>query len=119
MRIVRAAGHREHPVPGQPTWALIRLAVTLPPRVTRGQFRRNLKKMVITSMGQDVLQRGRTDSELESLNGHVLRMADRLGIDAPYNRTVYELCRERFGPGFQPMTEREVLDAVRARVRAG
>ncbi len=67
-------------------------------------------------MGQDVIQRGRSETELESLNGVIIRLADQHGIAAPYNRTVYELCRQRFAASpFEPMDVRDVLAAVERR----
>jgi len=114
LRIVRAAGYRECKVGGMPSWALMTAAARLPRFVTRRPFEQNVKKMVISSMAQDILQRGGTDSELESLNGYFLALADRHGLQVPYNRAVYELCREKFVAGFEPIDVREVWDRVRA-----
>jgi 2-dehydropantoate 2-reductase len=113
VRIVRAAGYRECQVGGMPSWSLMTAAATLPLFVTRGPFEKNVKKMVISSMAQDIIQRGGTDSELESINGYFLTLADRHGVRAPFNRAVYELCREHFKPGFTPLDVRDVWDRVR------
>jgi len=73
--------------------------------------------MVVSSMAQDIIQRGGSDSELESINGYTLELADAHGVDAPYNRTVYELCREKFArPEFQPMDVEEVWKEVSKRL---
>jgi 2-dehydropantoate 2-reductase len=115
IAIVRAAGHREFRMEGMPSWLLMRAAARLPLFLTRPAFNANMRKMVVSSMAQDVLQRGRTESELESLNGHFLRLAERHDVRAPYNRAIYDLCRERFGkPGFVPMDVREVWELVKA-----
>jgi 2-dehydropantoate 2-reductase len=109
---VKAAGMREYKVPGFPTWALIRVGATLPRVLTRGMFKKNLAKMRITSMAQDI-QRGSDDNELESLNGPLLALADKHGVKAPVSRVVYTLCRERFAQKpFVPMDVRDVLAAV-------
>ncbi len=116
-RIVRAAGYREFHVKGQPSWMLITIGAKVPRMLTRATFRRTVKTMVMTSMGQDVLQRGRNVTELESLNGVLIRLADQHGIAAPYNRTVHELCRQRFAASpFEPMDVRDVLAAVERRL---
>jgi 2-dehydropantoate 2-reductase len=115
-RIVEAAGFHELRIGGMPSWMLMRAAAVLPRFLTKRKFEQNVKKMVVSSMAQDILQRGGTDSELDSLNGYFVQLADRHGVAAPYNRAVYELCKERFGkPGFQPMDVREVWTEVQAR----
>jgi len=112
-QIVRAAGHKECRIGGMPPWWLMRAAATLPQRLTRGAFEKNVKKMVISSMAQDVLQRGGTDSELDTLNGHFIALADRHRLAVPYNRAVYALCKARFGkPDFKPMDLTDVWAEV-------
>jgi 2-dehydropantoate 2-reductase len=113
VRIARAAGYHECQVGGMPSWALITAAARLPGFVTKRPFEANVKKMVISSMAQDILQRGGSDSELESLNGYFVTMAARQGLRVPYNRAIYDLCRESFRPGFQPLDVRDVWERVR------
>ena len=114
VRIARAAGYRECQVGGMPSWALMIAGAKLPPFVTRSAFEKNVKKMVISSMAQDILQRGGSESELESINGYFLRLAGEHRLSVPYNRAVYELCRENFGkPHFQPLDVREVWERAR------
>lgn len=111
--IVKAAGYRESRLGGMPPWLQIRAGAKLPRVITKGLFERNVKKMVISSMAQDVLQRGGSDSELESLNGYVLSLADKYHVPAPYNRTIYELCKREFAkPGFKPLDVAEVWAEV-------
>ena len=113
VRIVRAAGYRESRLGGMPPWRKLQAGATLPQVLTRGMFRRNLKKMVISSMAQDVIQRGGSDSELESLNGYMLALAERCNVAAPYNRAVYDLCRREFAKEtFTPMDVRDVWREV-------
>lgn len=111
--IVRAAGYRECRLGGMPSWRLMWAAAHLPQWLTRGAFRRNVKKMVISSMAQDVVQRGSAESEIETLNGRLIALADAHGLAVPVNRAIYRLCRERFGkPGFQPLAIEEVWAEV-------
>ncbi len=116
VQIVRAAGHHECRLGGMPSWKLMWAAANLPAFLTRGAFEANVKKMVISSMAQDVLQRGGADSELETLNGHFIRLADDKKLKVPYNRAVYGLCKERFGKGLEPMGVEEVWGAVKGRL---
>ena len=39
------------------------------------------------SMVQDMIIRQKNQSELESLNGYFVKLADSLGIDIPYNKS--------------------------------
>ena len=113
VKIVKAAGYRESLLGGMPPWAKLRAGATLPQMLTRGMFKRNIKKMVISSMAQDVIQRGGSSSELESLNGYMLALADRHGVDAPYNRVIYDLCKREFAQdSFTPMDVRDVWKEV-------
>jgi 2-dehydropantoate 2-reductase len=114
VQIVRSAGRRECRLGGMPSWMLMWAAANLPPFLTRGAFEKNVKKMVISSMAQDVLQRGGADSELETLNGHFIRLADRHRLAVPYNRAVYAMCKERFGKGLPPVDIETVWSAVKA-----
>jgi ketopantoate reductase len=110
--ILKAAGYKEHRLGGMPSWLLITLAAKLPLWATRRAFEKNIKKMVISSMAQDIIQRGATSSELSSLNGYFIDLAKKHGISAPYNEAVYELCLEHFKPGFKPLTLSQVWQRV-------
>ncbi|HCY84600.1 MAG TPA: hypothetical protein DHV36_05630 [Desulfobacteraceae bacterium] len=115
VKIVKAAGYKECKLGGMPSWTLMRAAATLPRFVTRKAFEKNVKKMVISSMAQDILQKGRTDSELETLNGYFISLADKHGVKAPYNRTIYDICRKEFAkPGFIPWDVTDVWEKVEA-----
>jgi len=113
IQVVKAAGCRESKLGGMPSWTLLRAGARLPQPLTRAMFERNVKKMVLSSMAQDIIQRGGKDSELESINGALLELADRHGVPARINRAVYDLCRKRFAePKFEPMDVREVWEWV-------
>ena len=105
VAIVKAAGYRESRLGGMPPWLKIQAGAVLPRFLTAGMFRRNAKKMVMSSMAQDVIQHGRADTELETINGYLLSLADRHGLAVPYNRAVYVLCREHFArDDFTPLS---------------
>ncbi len=114
VQVVKAAGYRECRLGGMPSWSTMRAGAKLPGFLVRGTFRKNVSKMVRSSMSQDILQRGGTESELESLNGYILDLADKHGVLVPYNRAIYDLCRENFGQsGFKPLDVTEVWDRVK------
>jgi len=119
VRIIRGAGYKECKLGGMPSWILLEAAAKLPQFITRGLFEKNVKKMVMSSMAQDIIQRGGTESELESLNGYFIKLADRRGLKVPYNRAIYELCKREFGkPDFQPLDVTEVWAKVQEKMGA-
>jgi hypothetical protein len=63
-------------------------------------------------MTQDVMQHGAQATELESITGYIVDLAAQHGVPVPYNRAILKLGRERFRPGFTPITCEEVLAAV-------
>lgn len=119
VQIVKAAGYRESRLGGMPPWRMLWMSTKLPRAVTKGLFARNVKKMVISSMAQDVIQRACGDSELDSLNGYLLNLAAKHRVDAPFNRTIYELCKREFcKPVFEPLDVKAVWEEVQKRVRS-
>ena len=112
--IVKAAGYKESRLGGMPPWIKIQAGAKLPRFITKGLFRRNVKKMVISSMAQDVILHGRKDTELDTINGYFLELADKHKIKAPYNRAIYELCVQEFAKDdFQPLDIEMVWAAVK------
>ena len=116
VQIVKKAGRHECVLGGMPSWKLMWAAANLPAFITRGAFEKNVKKMVMSSMAQDVLKRGGVDSELETLNGHFIKLADEHKLAVPYNRAVYAMCKERFGKGLPPLGIEEVWGAIAPRL---
>jgi 2-dehydropantoate 2-reductase len=112
VRVIRAAGFHEHRIPGFPPFTLLHLVATLPGWLTRPLFKRELRAMQMSSMTQDVVLRGASDTELESITGTIVRLAAEGGVPAPYNRAIYHLGREKFQPGFAPLSCEDVLAAV-------
>lgn len=109
MEIVKAAGYHECKLGGMPSWTLLRLGAKFPRFITRPMFDRNVKKMVLSSMAQDVLQRGGKENELETINGYIVQLADKYHMRAPLNRTIYALCKREFAkPEFKPLDVKDV-----------
>jgi len=117
VKIVKAAGYKESRLGGMPPWIKIQAGATLPRFLTKGMFARNVKKMVLSSMAQDVLQRGGSESELETLNGYILELARRYNVRAPYNQTIYDICKREFTrPGFSPLDVKDIWREVQGRL---
>jgi len=112
IQIITAAGYRECKMGGMPSFFLIRLGAAMPLWLGRPLFKRKLKSMVISSMTQDILLRGSSLSEIDSLTGYIVRLAEKCHVPAPYNQTIYRLAGERFQPGFQPMRCEAVAEEV-------
>jgi len=112
VRVIRAAGFYEHRIAGFPPFTLLHLVAALPGWLTRPLFKRELRAMQMSSMTQDVVLRGASDTELESITGYIVRLAAEQGVPAPFNGAIYRLGREKFRPGFEPLSCEEVLAAV-------
>ncbi len=117
VKIVEANGYKECKMGGMPPWIKFKASVKLPVFLTRGMFNRNLNKMIMPSMAQDVLLKGMTDTELDSINGYFIELADKAGMKAPYNRVVYELTkRELARDKFEPLDIKEVWKEIQAKM---
>lgn len=115
VQIVKGAGHKECKLGGMPPWLLIAANARLPHFLTRPLFEKNVHKMVISSMEQDVIQNHRGNNELESINGYLLNLAHEHGISAPFNETIYALCQREFSQKeFTPMSIEAVWEAIKA-----
>ena len=113
VQIIKAAGYKEVKLGGMPPWLILWAGAKLPKLITRPLFEKNVRKMVISSMAQDIIQRGGSDSELESINGYLLKLADKSGHPAPFNRAIYELAKKEFAKDkFEPLDVKEVWEAV-------
>jgi ketopantoate reductase len=115
--IARRAGFAPISIPGAPGPAMVRVSTVLPEFLSDVIFKGNIDSVDLNSMGQDILQRGRDVSELESLTGYFVGLADTLGIAAPYNRTIYDLCEKKFAEKpFAPMDEAAVWREIVKRI---
>lgn len=120
ITIMKAAGYQESKLGGMPSWTLLWLSAKLPRLLTKKLFEKNVKKMVLSSMAQDVIVRRSKDTELESINGYVVELAARHGLKAPYNRAIYELSKREFAKDdFQPLEAEAIGEAVRSTIQSG
>lgn len=115
IKVLKAMGVNEYKAANMPTWSKIKASATMPDFITMGIFKKNLAKMVLSSMAQDILQRKTGISELDSLLGEFVRLAGQYNVPVPHNAAVYKLCKEHFSnPDFKPLTEEQVWQAVQA-----
>ena len=115
VQVLRAAGVREQKLDPLPGWKTLWVAARLPHFLTRRTYQRNLHHMNLSSMAQDVYLRKSAVTELDDLNGEILRMADQYRIDVPINRAVYRLCQQHFAdPNFQPLDVRAVWREIQS-----
>jgi 2-dehydropantoate 2-reductase len=117
VQLLQAAGFHEHALGRTPSWRFIKMGATFPAFITGGLYRLNARRLGLNSMAQDVFG-GRNNTELETLNGYMLSLARRVGFPTPINEAIYETAKERFGPGFQPMSEQELWDAIQQKMRS-
>ncbi len=96
IQIIEAAGYKEHKLIKLPQWKTIRMANKIPEDMANKMFKESVQGMSHNSMIQDMIFRQKNQSELESLNGYFIKLADSLGLKAPYNNTIYKLCKEQF-----------------------
>ncbi len=96
VKIVKAAGYKEYKLKGLPNWKSMEFALNLDRKITLDNFRKSIRFSWLNSMAQDMLIRQKQISELETLNGYLLSLADKYGLEVPYNRTIYKLCKESF-----------------------
>ena len=115
IKVMKAAGFKESKLGGMPSWLLITAAGVLPGFITRKPYLKNLKKMVVSSMAQDIIVHGGSTSELDSINGYVLSLAKKHGIKTPVNDAIYQICKEEFIKSpFKPVS----VDFIWQRVRS-
>ncbi|MFW9943102.1 MAG: ketopantoate reductase family protein, partial [Candidatus Thorarchaeota archaeon] len=96
VKVVKRAGYKEFKLKGLPSWNVMELGKNLDKSTAIKNFGRNLKYSWFNSMAQDMIHRKKNQSELESLTGYLIKLADSLHIEIPYNRMIYKLCKEQF-----------------------
>lgn len=115
IKIMKASGYKESKLGGMPSWLLISAAGILPGFVTRKAYLKNLKKLVVSSMAQDIIVNGGNTSELDSINGYALSLAKKQGIETPVNDAIYQICKEEFIKSpFKPVTVDYIWDRVKS-----
>jgi len=117
IQVVKANGFKEHKLGKIPSWGTIQMGAILPTLVTSFLYKFISQEEVgLNSTAQDLLA-GKTTTELESLNGYMLKLAKKVRIAMPINQAIYEIAKERVGPNFQPMNRKELLSEIHKRLK--
>jgi len=113
VKVVKAAGYKEFRLKGLPSWEVMEMGKNLDKATAIKNFGRNLKYSWFNSMAQDMIHRKKNQSELESLTGYVVRLADSLKINIPYNRVIYKLSKQQFEKKpYQPLPVETVWETI-------
>jgi len=111
IQLLQLAGFKEHVLAGIPPWKFIKMGKSIPGALVSAFYHMNAKKIGLNSMSQDVF-RGKSTTELESLNGYMLALARHVGFSMPINETVYDLAKKSFVAEFHPVSEEDIWAAV-------
>jgi len=115
IQVLQATGFEEHDLGNMPSWNDIRIAVNIPESPANPLYDFIVNRVGPTSMTQDVFS-GKTNTELESLNGHMLELARRVGVPMPINQAIYEIAKERFCSSFKPIQEIDLWEMINNRI---
>jgi 2-dehydropantoate 2-reductase len=115
VKVLQAAGIKEHYLGNMPSWSDIRAAVDIPESPSNPLHDFIINRVGPTSMTQDVFG-GKTNTELESLSGYMLELAHHVGVSMPINQAIYEIAMEHFGPGFKPIEEIDLWEMINDRI---
>jgi len=114
IEVLKNYGIEEHKLSNLPSWKIIALGQKLPKFISSSIAYRNSKKSVINSMAQDIIIKKKNQSELESLNGHIIQIADARNIPIPYNKAIYQICMDRFSQiPFESMSAKEINEEIK------
>nr|MDO8109819.1 2-dehydropantoate 2-reductase [Candidatus Sigynarchaeota archaeon] len=109
MQILMKAGVAEVKLETLPTWKTLKSAMTLPAFLSTIIFKKNIKKMQMSSMAQDKFILKSKVTEIESLNGFFVNLAESIGFDAKYNIALYKIARDEFAKDdFKPLDETDL-----------
>ncbi len=96
IEIVKTAGIEEHSLPGFFLWDKIISLMNESIETITKSFTNMINSERANSMKQDVVWRSKTQTEIEDLNGYLVKLAEKNGVDALFNSRLYDLCKKRF-----------------------
>lgn len=109
--VIRKHGVKEVRISGMPPWTLLWMSKALPSFMTVPIFEKKMRFSAINSMAQD-LQSGSANTELEDINGYLVRLADKVGVEVPVNKAIYGIFQEWQKDGAQSFTPAELAAKV-------
>ncbi|MFX1315472.1 MAG: ketopantoate reductase family protein [Promethearchaeota archaeon] len=118
VEILQVAGFKEHKLKNLPAWKVMETAKKFDKERIIANFKDDLKFSFLNSMAQDMIIRQKSTSELESLNGYLLELADLYGLEVPYNRIIYSLCKEQFNKiPYHPLQVDVVWEKINEKIK--
>ena len=60
-------------------------------------------------MSYDIIKKGRHESELDSITGHLISLAGKKGLQAPINKVIYDFAKEKFAQEPYSLTDPQEL----------
>ena len=113
VEVVKAAGYKEYDLKGLPSWNVMELVKNLDKETAIKNFGRKLRYSWFNSMAQAMIHRKKNQSEIESLTGYLIKLADSLQLEIPYNRMIYKLCKQQFQKvPYQPLPAEIVWEKI-------
>ena len=113
VKVIKVAGYDEYELRGLPSWNMMKIGKNLDKKAAVNNIERSLEYSWLNSMAQDKIIRQKDQSELESLNGYILKLADSLNIEIPYNKIIYKLCKKQFKKmPYQPLPIEVVWEKI-------
>ncbi len=113
VQVMRKNGVKEVRMPNMPPWILLSITKELPSFISQPFFKKKMQVSVINSMAQD-LKNDSKETELEDINGYFLKLAQKVGVETPYNRALYELFKEWHREGAQPVSPKELMSKFKS-----
>lgn len=118
IKVVQAAGYKQYKLKGVPSWKIFSVVDKVPKKIADTMFKNTIKGTLHNSMIQDIVMRGKNQSELDSFNGYIINLAESLGIDVPFNKTIFELCKKQFKTApFKPLDAEFVWEEISRRIK--
>ena len=102
-RTIRKAGYRLRPLPGVP-FAALALMIAAPLPLAAGLLDLSMRNLDTLSSTLQSLRRGRP-TEIDYLNGEIVRLGGELGLATPYNARIVELVKQNERSGRFPAVE--------------
>ncbi|MHA1827215.1 MAG: ketopantoate reductase family protein [Candidatus Heimdallarchaeaceae archaeon] len=110
IKVISIAGYKEHKLGNLPTWKTIKLTKKVPTFLRTWIFKMKASHSFMNSMMQDVIQKRRNVTELDTLNGYILELAKKHDVQTPYNQSLFDLCRETFyNEPFEPLPADKII----------
>jgi len=118
INIIQKDGYNEHVLRSLPNWKTISLSLKIPSFLRTLIFKKNVRHSAINSMAQDLIMKKRNITELDTLNGYILQLAQKNDVKAPYNKSLYDLSRKVFSDEvFEPLSVDETFEIIISNIK--